>query len=172
MLVTIGRTPLARDAVALLLECHERIRQFVRVAQLLTQHSLAAAEIAAGAAAVHRYFTEAMPLHVEDEERSLLPRLAGRERELDEALERMRREHHSHQGPLQLLVEHCEVLARHPDSLAQLRAPLASNVELLQHELESHLELEERAIFPAVQRLFTPADHAAVMSELRARRHL
>src|SRR5947209_5155592 len=65
----------APDVQILLLACHERIRHFLALAGQLCESAAPAAEVAAAAAAVHRYFTVALPLHALDEDESLAPRL-------------------------------------------------------------------------------------------------
>jgi hypothetical protein len=80
MAVHIGAPRPAAGAVELLLECHERIRHFARLAlKLAGTRDLPPAEVAEAAAAVRRYFAEALPLHAADEEESMMPRLRGRD---------------------------------------------------------------------------------------------
>src|SRR5574341_1715069 len=98
MLVGLG-TPGARsDAVDLLLECHQRIRSFLGLALRLGEAWAAEpAEVADAAARVHRYFALALPLHAQDEDQSIAPRLRGRDRAVDHELEIVAREHREHQ---------------------------------------------------------------------------
>ena len=60
MLGKIGRSAAPADAVALLLECHGRIRAFLAMARRVGE-----------AIQVHRNFTLALPLHARDEEESI-----------------------------------------------------------------------------------------------------
>src|SRR4051812_25565021 len=95
MLIQIGSPKEPPDIVDILLECHERIRSFTGLARrLASTHGLSEEEVRDAAARVTRYFSEALPLHVADEEQSILPRLSGRSPELDAALNGMQREHH------------------------------------------------------------------------------
>ena len=67
---TKRRGPVEEDAVGLLVACHARIRSFTATALRLSQAVGAEpSEVADVAGAVHRYFTVALPLHVEDEDR-------------------------------------------------------------------------------------------------------
>ena len=75
MLINIGAKAGAEDLVSLLLECHHRIRGFSALGvELGTRADLPAADVVQGCERVERYFGEALPLHVADEEESLLPR--------------------------------------------------------------------------------------------------
>jgi iron-sulfur cluster repair protein YtfE (RIC family) len=170
MLVQIGKRPEARDVVELLLECHERIRKFTRMA-----HELAAAraadpdEIRQVAGQVRRYFVESLPLHVEDEEQDVLPRLTGRDREVDRALADMRAEHAAH-GPLVTrLVDLCEQLVRDPRQLAARTDELGGVAGRLTSEFEAHLASEERVIFPALRGLPSSA-RDEILAAVRRRR--
>ena len=170
MLQKIGRRAAGDDAVDLLVDCHQRIREFLTLA-----HDLAAAqapplaEVAVAAGRVRRYFTEALPRHVADEEYSLLPRLRGRSAELDAALAVMRAEHADHEAPVTQLLDLCAELEAAPAQHSALARSLGEVVAALHADLERHLETEERTIFPAVAAL-PDAERQAVVAEMRARR--
>jgi hypothetical protein len=79
MLIKIGPQKEISDIVDLLLECHERIRSFIGLAgRLANCGPVSDTEVSDAAARVVRYFSESLPLHVADEEESILPRLLGR----------------------------------------------------------------------------------------------
>lgn len=169
MLISIGKRKAPADLVALLLECHERIRSFVRMAaEIGRRDDLTHAEIAEGCAACERYFTQAFPLHVEDEEQSVLPRLVGRDANVDAALAHMQSEHASHAPLLASMLEDLRAVREAPDRAA-LRARLCTSATELAEAFERHLSLEEQVIFPAL-RSFTQEAEAEVLRELRARR--
>src|SRR5687768_5521196 len=89
MLIQLSTRPRtsAQDLVELLGECHERIRGFVALARrAATLRHVPADQIARACADVERYFSEALPLHVADEEESIAPRLRGLSPEVDDAL--------------------------------------------------------------------------------------
>jgi iron-sulfur cluster repair protein YtfE (RIC family) len=172
MLIQIGsgkKEP--SDIVDLLLECHERIRSFIGLASRLAgtgqpSHD----EIRDAAKRVIRYFSEALPLHVADEEQTVLPRLSGRSLELDATLQDMHREHLEHEPQLQLLLQTCKTLEASPERLDDLRQTLLSAVSSLEASFITHLEQEERSILPAIRTLLTSEEQAVMLSELRSRR--
>ena len=166
--LTIGTSAVPADLVDLLLACHDRIRRFSDIAARLPHApaSTARAELAQAALAVHRYFTVALPLHVQDEDLSVRPRLGG---EVEAALERMSREHVEIE---RLLAEGSPLwlaLAEHPNRLDALSPSLDRVATCLSAQLTVHLAQEEQIIFPALSRL----DHNVqeeIRSEIRARR--
>lgn len=171
MLISIGaRSGGDDDLVGLLGECHVRIRKFTALArQLAAATDLPAAEVADAATAVRRYFAEALPLHVADEDLSIVPRLRGRDAAVDAALAAMSEEHVAHEPALARLIALCDALAAAPASLPQVAGELAEVAAGLEASLRAHLEGEERVIFPALRAL-PAADRAAIVRELRARR--
>jgi len=123
MLGKIGRSATPADAVALLLECHGRIRAFLAMARRVGE-----------AIQVHRYFTLALPLHARDEEESILPRLRGRDPLLDLQLDVRVREHQEHQRPLGQLTEACAEIGADPGwHRAQAGSVLQAATELDRH---------------------------------------
>ncbi|MCC6521646.1 MAG: hemerythrin domain-containing protein [Polyangiaceae bacterium] len=173
MLTRIGKKSAPRDddLVALLGDCHARIRSFVALGRALASADAAeAAEVAASAAAVARYFELALPLHAEDEDASLAPRLRGRDAELDAALDAMGTEHREHAPRVTRLCELCRAIEREPASRATLAPELAALVDSLGRDFEAHLEREERVVFPAIDARLDAAVRGAIVGELRARR--
>jgi hypothetical protein len=170
MLIRIGSRAGGADAVDELRACHERIRSFTALARRLGEtRDVPPGEVADAAARVRRYFVEALPRHVEDEELSLLPRLRGRSIALDAALAAMHGDHAA-QGPREAeLIALCDQLIADPGRHAALRDALAAVGRALEVAYAEHLEGEERDVFPAVAEL--PDDErAAVLAEMRARR--
>jgi hemerythrin-like domain-containing protein len=171
MLTNFGKPPAPEDAVALLLECHGRIRSFLDLARRLGAAQDVPADVVADAAGrLHRYFSLALPLHARDEEESVLPRIAGREPDLDRELEAMRREHAEHQEPLRRLLGASVVLASSPSRLTDLAPAFVEAARDLSGHFEVHLAREESVIFPAARRLLGPAADAEIVAEIRARR--
>lgn len=171
MLTRLGRPAAAGDAVDLLLECHGRIRQFLAMARRVAEApGVDPAEVGDAAGRVARYFRQALPLHARDEEDSILPRLRGRDPELDRALADMAREHGEHEPPLAALVAACEAVARDPAGHAALAAAVRAPTAELERHFAGHLAREEEVIFPAMRRLLSPADDAAIVGEIRRRR--
>lgn len=171
MLERIGLQVAPVDAVDLLVECHGRIRK-----ALATAHRLAAGigadpeAIADAALAVSRYFAEALPLHAQDEEESILPRLRGRDPAVDAELDAMVRQHAEHEQPLQALVDACTKLAADPGRHAELGPVVARAAVELERHFSDHLAREEAVIFPAMRRWLDEDADAAIVLEIRGRR--
>lgn len=160
------------DLVDLLLECHARIRSFVELARLAaTRADVTPADVSDACARVERYFTQALPLHVRDEEESVLPRLRGRDAELDRALASMTEQHREHDSPLRALLAASADLRQAPADPAA-RCVLAAETARLARELDAHLSLEEAVVFPALRRLVPPSELAEAVRELRERRRV
>jgi len=156
--------------VELLAECHGRIRHFVRLAgQVAARRDARADQIAQACADVERYFVEALPLHVADEEASIAPRLRGLSPEVDDALHTMAAQHRRHDPKLAALLRAAAKLRGDPQSEGA-RLELATAAGELEREFEEHLALEESVIFTAIQRLLAPEAQAAIVGELRQRR--
>lgn len=171
MLTRLGNRAVPEDSVGLLLECHGRIREFVGMARRLGEAANADPEAVRDAARrVRRYFDEALPLHAQDEEESILPRLHGRDPALDRELDAMTREHRQHEAPLSRLIEACRALERDPARLAELRGAVAAPAAELEEHFARHLAREETVIFPASRRLLAQGEDEAVVREIRARR--
>lgn len=169
-MIPIGRrVPAASDLVGHLLECHERIRRFVTLATKVGGGDGGDGEVADACAAVERYFERALPLHIEDEELSILPRLRGKRADVDDALRTMEAQHQAH-GPLidEMLAASRSVRESPPDAPRRERLRLAAVA--LAAEFAPHLELEERVVFPAVRGVLDAEAHAQIRAEQRARR--
>jgi len=170
MIVQLGQRQPSEDVVDLLRDCHERIRRFLVQARRLAEAASAEpAEIRAAAGQIRRYFTEAFPMHVDDEDEQIAPRLQGASSDVDRALAMMASGHASHGALIARLVAICASVEQDPRRLAVASIELARVAALLATELEAHLELEERAIFPALRRL---PQHVrdAIRGAIRARR--
>jgi hypothetical protein len=171
VLTVLGRSSRPAGAVDLLLECHDRIRSFLALALRIPG---AVAEdpvlVAEAAERVRRYFVEALPLHAQDEEQSILPRLRGADPAVDAALAAMAREHLEHERPLGALVAECDLLSRDPGRLRERAALVGAPARELEAHFALHLRGEEEVIFPAVRRLLDPAADLAVVGEIRRRR--
>lgn len=171
MLTRLGKPAAQGDAVDLLLECHARIRTFLGIARRVAEGAGAPPEeLAAAAARVHRYFTQALPLHARDEEESILPRLRGLDPRVDRELATMLREHAEHERPLAALVGACAALAREPARHPALAATVGAATGELERHFAAHLDREEAVVFPAMRRLLHRETDAAIVREIRGRR--
>jgi iron-sulfur cluster repair protein YtfE (RIC family) len=171
MLTRLGAPAAQGDVVDALLDCHTRIRDFLALAGRVAGAAGAPAdEVRDAAARVHRYFTVALPLHAEDEERSVLPRLSGLDPEVDRELAAMHREHAEHDEPLSRLLAACAALVERPAALPEVAGALLAAQRDLARHFEAHLAREERTIFPALRVRLPPGEQAAILAEIRARR--
>src|SRR5262245_38800512 len=98
MQIQIGYAEESTDLVGLLRACHRRVRFFIDLAlRLAGTEDASPNEIQDAATRIVRYFEESLPLHIADEEQSIIPRLSGREPALDTTLQTMHREHTEHE---------------------------------------------------------------------------
>ncbi|HET9597698.1 MAG TPA: hemerythrin domain-containing protein [Anaeromyxobacteraceae bacterium] len=171
MLTRLGApAPAAADAADLLVECHGRIRAFLALARRMAEAGPEERDqLPEAAERVRRYFVEALPLHAEDEERSVLPRLRGRDPAVDAELAAMAREHEEHAAPLRALLAACDALGREPSRHAELAPAVLAATAALERHFDAHLAREEAVIFPAL-RLLPSEERAAIAREMRARR--
>lgn len=167
MFVNLGGAAKREDLVGLLLECHERIRRFSRLAvEVATRVDLPAHEVEDVCLRCERYFVEALPKHVADEELSLLPRLRGLG--VDEALATMHAQHEAHAPLLVELLEALRQLRANPS--AQARARLSAVATGVVADFDVHLEAEERLLFPLIPTTLSAEQQRLAIDELRARR--
>jgi iron-sulfur cluster repair protein YtfE (RIC family) len=171
-MIRIGeRRAEAGDVVDALVECHGRIRDVTAIAARLgAAEGASEVEVREAAARVRRYFSESLPRHVADEEDSLEPRLRGRDPGLDAALDRMHREHRAHDPLVVRLVAACAEVEADPARLAALQPEIAAVTAELAAELAGHLASEEEQVFPALRRILSEEERAAIRAEMRARR--
>lgn len=169
----IGRRPEPdpTDVVGSLLDCHFRIRMFTRYAQRVAALEGSAADIAEMASRVERYFRVALPLHIEDEEASVLPRLraAPVDTTVHAALDAMAAEHIAIDAQIEGLLPRWAAISREPANTLELAALLGEETAELSRRLDAHLELEERTLFPAI-REHLRASAGVIRKEMTARR--
>jgi len=166
------------DPTGLMSDCHRRIEMFLNMLRAVASfdgRQLAEDEQRALDAAL-RYFREAASKHNSDEEESLFPRLrSALDPEVRSALADLARleEEHRWAAPL-----HAEV-----DRLGQqwlLEGRLArdqnrafqSAVDKLESMYRTHIEFEDRVVFPLAARVLSPAQSAEIAQEMAKRRNL
>lgn len=164
------REPGKSDALTMLVDCHARIRHFAAMAVSLAEVEAPEHEIADAAQQLHHYFAHALPLHAEDEDRSVLPRLRGRDAGLDAGLERMHAEHERIYALLAPQLQAWQVLSSKPAELVAAAPRLGPLARELQSLLEQHLDAEERHVFPALRTYLDRHELAAIEQEIRERR--
>jgi hypothetical protein len=155
-----GPAPAHSGLVAPLMECHGRIRAVAASLRALAgRGALDSPAAVSTATQVARYLRIALPLHAADEEQSVAPRLCALRPELAAQLD-------------QIADEHAEIEELVGRALPGLdgTAPLDQTaLRALAAALHGHIEGEERLIFPLIDAL-SPAEQAAALAELRARR--
>jgi iron-sulfur cluster repair protein YtfE (RIC family) len=159
------KPPVDETAAGLILDCHARVRTFSELAVKLATEAASDVELMEAAARVLRYFTQALPLHVADEEQSLAPRLRRFSPETIDALTTMEREHREHERLLAALIESWHRLQSDPGPCAVT----ADDARRLRQEMERHLSAEERLVVPALAQL-PPDEQRGFIEELRQRR--
>ena len=163
--------PRSEDVPDVLVDCHQRMRQFTALAaELAAKSSVPPDEVREVAARIHRYFTVALPLHEEDEERSLFPRLLARVPELAPHIAALREDHTAHAERVGALLAVCGELQSAPERADALREALARAAEALGETWSVHLTREERDVFPAVRTGLSAEERAAIRQEMKERR--
>ncbi|GHD61954.1 hemerythrin domain-containing protein [Jeongeupia chitinilytica] len=169
------RNPFATDAVgfdtpiAMLIACHDRVRHYAGLLPKLAGHVAihgADAEAARAAASILRYFDVAAPLHHQDEDDDLFPRLRERG---DEVL----------RGRVDAIAAEHDVLglqwqALRPalQALAAGRAVVldADQVNAFARDYPAHAAREERELYPHATRLIGADEMAGIGRTMAARR--
>ncbi len=157
------------DPLALLLACHERIDRYLGgLAELARMQDPEDPRVAPTAEAVARYLREGLPLHGQDEDLSLAPRLRalGYDPALESALARMEAEHVRMDEGLPDLLALLDAL---PLGEPDLGERLESHHAWLDLLLRDHMAMEEAVIFPKIARL-PEAERRAIVVEIRGRR--
>lgn len=170
MLLQIGQYRPSHGPLDLLLACHGKIRHFMLLASNLSTLAAAESETASVASQVRRYFQEAFPLHIADEEELIEPLLRLRDPTLAEALSKMRSEHRAQEATVERLLSLCSIVELTPQRLVPLRHQFKVTTDDLRAALESHLADEELVVFPAISRLLSAAELDSVLVAMRLRR--
>jgi hypothetical protein len=156
------------EPLDLLLACHERIHRYLAGAEAVVAfpdwRDPRAITTAKGCA---RYFRDALPLHAQDEDLSVAPRLRQLDlgSETQAALRQMTQEHDAIHAGCAAVVDALEdIVAGGPrsDALETALAPFAAL-------LRAHVDAEERLIFGHLERL-SVEERRAIVGELRGRR--
>jgi hemerythrin-like domain-containing protein len=158
-----------RDAFQLLLECHERIRAFTELAVKVARlPDVPAAERAEAVTRVERYFTVALPLHVEDEDVLLTHRLreVGASKVALRALEEMSEQHRDIEDLLETLLPRWRLLRASPERHGELERDSVR----LAGMMEKHLGLEELVLFPEARARLSQESVESLGAEMRVRR--
>jgi hemerythrin-like domain-containing protein len=175
MAIPLGRVSersQSTEPADLLIECHDRIRQHMRGAQALAAAASGDPAIAPTAAAVHRYFHVALPLHSADEDVSVAPRLMdvlmcpG----LEKSVADMTKQHVQIEATVERLLPLWQRLSSEPGAIEEIRATLAVDTERLDALWAEHLDLEEHVVFPLIAERLDQDVRAQIVGEMRGRR--
>lgn len=177
MAIQIGARPDSgfNDPLGMLVDCHRRIEQFLRVLGLVAERAagrpLAAEEVAATEASLH-YFRTGGPRHTADEEESLFPRL--RTSSASAALAELDRLESDHQRA-QLLHDTVDALFRAWIADGQLAPADQERLKTASLALAAlyaaHIEVEESVVFPSAAQALDAPVIAAMGQEFRQRRN-
>ncbi len=163
-----------KNALEMLLDCHERIRHFMQLSRTLAHAEFApSSEIAETAEAIARYFSIALPLHEADENETLFPRLKVALIEgnlVRVAAETMVEQHKAIDELAADLLSICYSLNRHPEALPTLARRIEDVTRALDKIFDAHLKLEETVIFPAALELLTAEQLEEMAHEMQGRR--
>jgi hemerythrin-like domain-containing protein len=158
-----------RDVVDLLLDAHTEARHALALAEGLTGASATEA-CREAARAVVDYVDVLLPLHAEDEERTIAPKLRGRNPAVDRALDEASRHHRALQPAMARLRALCWLLSRDPTRLHAVRFELEQVVREARGHLDAHHALEESMVFPALKRVLYVDELEDIFDEMRTRR--
>ena len=165
--------PAHSTALEMLQGCHARIRHFMQLSRTLADAVDAPQnDVADAAASLIRYFGEALPLHEEDENLTLFPRLydaAPLGSPLREAARTMVEQHRMIDELVAELLSLCGAIHCEPERLPSLAHRLRQVSSALDEVFESHLNMEETVIFPALQQL-APGQLEEITGEMQQRR--
>ena len=162
------------DPIGLLGDCHRRIERFLGVIVALAKQAGGAeldAEQRRALDVALRYFQQAAPPHVADEEESLFPRL--RQSGSAAAVEALRRLEQDHQT---IEPWHAELdrLGRKWLADGRLEAPSAARFESLARQLQGvyqpHIAVEDQELFPQARQLLGGEQLRAIAREMADRR--
>ena len=163
------------DPIAMFLACHRRIRDHLALAKRVVDAiEPTSEEVAEAAASLIRYFGQALPLHILDEDETLHDALRGRELAPDvvRAMATMTAEHAVIEPAIHEALDRWRQLTDQPLLLSTLREELSRLTLLLSTLRAAHLEAEERLIFPAVAKALTVAEQAELARRMRQRRQV
>lgn len=161
------------DPIGMLLACHRRIRDHLAMAKRVVDAiEPSSGEVVQAAAALIRYFGQALPLHILDEDVLLCDALRGRSLAPDvvRAIATMTAEHAAIEPAIEEALGLWRQLVDQPLLLTMLRDELSRLALLLTTLLDAHLEAEERLIFPAVAKALTAVERAELARQMRHRR--
>lgn len=174
MLHQIARkAPAPQDAVSFLLQCHERIRNHLAIAQRLCDADGAKVppeQLATAAETVRKYFSSAYLQHTREEDEVVFRVLLGFSAAIDTETRIAVTEHEDLEGPIAAIIALCSRIASYPADCANETKELRRELAALTPLLLNHLKREESVIFPAFLTHIAPEIREQVFLEIRRRR--
>jgi iron-sulfur cluster repair protein YtfE (RIC family) len=163
-----------QEPVVWLEECHQRIRLFSNLACRLCEKAPEdrRPQWTQGAGRVLRYFQDAFPLHVQDEDISVFPKVerwmtSPKQRTVFRLLEEQ------HRKAEQMLINSLPLwkqMASGDELSNEQYSKLEAWCAELVKELEQHLVLEELELFPILRIRLSSTESEAILKEMKARR--
>ncbi|MBF0472107.1 MAG: hemerythrin domain-containing protein [Gammaproteobacteria bacterium] len=154
--------------LALIGDCHQRMENHCdllrQIADRLENGGLGL-EDATSAQGIHKYFSKYAPLHQQDEEESLFPRLVRQSLKLAEIVHRLKGDH---QQQDQLWRELGPQLAR-INSVQEI-APFVTLCNRFCDALTAHQRDEDENLLLIAQHIFSSREFATIGAEMAARR--
>lgn len=161
------------DPLGMLHDCHRRIEHFLKVLSTVADRARGRAldtEESSALDAALNYFRTGGVRHTADEEDSLFPRLRSHSDAPQETVGSLHQEHEQadtlHATLDRLFTAWMVGGALGKDQQEQLD----SSMKQLEQLYSSHIELEEKIVFPAAARLLTREELTAIGEEFRHRR--
>jgi len=182
MAIEIGGAPaenLLTNPLGLLYSCHRRITLFLEGMMTVTQAHQGkplSPQQRQGLSAALRYFREAAPKHILDEEVSLFPRMLEIQdpamKTVREKLANLRQGHREVEDDHQKVDEWVQRWLDQGDLPRTLHQSLSESLDRLSVFYELHMEIEETEIFPLAEKRLAPGQVAAIGEEMAIRRGL
>jgi iron-sulfur cluster repair protein YtfE (RIC family) len=161
------------DALQLLLDSHRNIRAAATLAAQLGQaRDKPPSELAETASRVIRYFTLGLPMHIEDEDYTLVPHLFATSlpAEMMKLLWELGRQHEELEQRVDELLPLWAAVRDTPERHFELADRLTAEGRRLQALLEDHLTLEEQQLFPLIRERLPPETLSVIGQEMLDRR--
>ncbi|MCW5962866.1 MAG: hemerythrin domain-containing protein [Bryobacterales bacterium] len=174
MAIQIGQPePGCNDPVGLMTACHRRIELFLKTLRYAAEHAGGRELLTDEAEAISRslrYFREAAPHHVADEEQDLFPALARRDPGAADAINRLELDH-QRAGRLHARVNEVgERWVRDGRIEEELLREFRNATEELEALYAEHIQVEETEVFPKATRALNETELDAIGRQMALRR--
>ena len=157
-----------RDPFTQLERSHRRLEERLEDLTWIAREAKGAAADVDAIRDVAGFFTRAVRRHEEDEESSLFPRLRGNA-DIETLLEQLAAEHREHVALHARLEPLIATLDRSPDDSSAIEE-LAQVAAALVSAYRTHMDAEEKTLFPAARAALDAEALAAIAREMQERR--